>query len=185
MEQDVQGQLSPPGLGNAPGQLLRDDAFVDADEEVGEVQLEVVARAAPVLGLAAHLGLQSLGGVQRAASGNAGAGIGDEAGFEARGDLSVEQVMHDAVAELCGPDFAHLGPGDDKADRRAGPVVAASQLVVQRGEVVFKGLLEGQRAGAVALGATTGEVGLDQVGERKISRVAVIICGRSGRGTGC
>jgi len=185
VEEDVQGELSPPWLADAFGQLRGDDALVDADEEVGEIELEVVAGAAPVLRLAADLGFQPPGGVERATAGDAGAGIGDEAGLEARADLAVEQVVHDAVAELGGPYFAHLGPGDDKADRGAGPIGAGLQLVVQRGEVVFELLFEGQRAGAVAFGAAAVEVGFDQVAERKLGRVAGIICGRPWRGSGC
>ena len=76
----------------------------------------------PALADDSGLCVEALGGVEGAAPGDAGATVGDETGLEARPDLAVEQVVHDAVAELGGPDFAHLGPGDDEADRGPGPV---------------------------------------------------------------
>jgi len=43
---------------------------------------------------------------------------------EAWADLVVQQVMHDAVAKIGGPDFAGFGSGDDEADASSWGVAA-------------------------------------------------------------
>jgi len=93
-----------------------------------------------------------------------------------RRDVVVQQVVHDAVAEVSRPNLAWLGPGDDKADRAAGLVVAADQLVMQLAQVAFQAGLERDGAGAVALVAPA----VDEGGHQLLEQVC--ICGRLGRG---
>ncbi|MDP2249839.1 MAG: hypothetical protein Q8K14_05335 [Hydrogenophaga sp.] len=59
--------------------------------------------------------------------------------------------MHDAIAELGGPDLARLGPGDDETNRPAGAVPPAAQLGVQVEQVSLQPVFKRQRAGGVAL----------------------------------
>jgi len=171
VHEDGFGQCHPPGLMHAALQLGEQHGFVDADEEVGQVALEVVGRVAPVGRGAAHLALQPLGGIQRAPAWDAGAAVCREAGVKARRDLVVEQVMHDAVAKACCPHLARLGVGDDEAHAAAGLVGAGAQFVVQLPKVVLGLGLEGHRTGAVALVAAAVEPGLHEQLEQ------VRICG--------
>lgn len=129
VEQDGLRQCHPERFVDLAGKQIPHDVLVDADEEVGQVALEVVRWSAPVLSNAAYLGLEALGGVQRAASGNASTAVGDEAGMEALGNPVVQDVVYDAIAEGGGPDFARLRAGDGKADAAAGRVGAVLQLV--------------------------------------------------------
>ena len=76
--------------------------------------------------------------------------------------MVVEQVVHDAVAELRGPHLARLGAGDGKADTAAGAVAAVQQLGVQVAQVALYMLLELARAGGVALVLAAVDVGLKQ-----------------------
>lgn len=112
-----------------------------------------------------------------------GAAVGDPCGHEARRDGVVQQVMDDAVAELGGPDFARLRPGDDEADGAAGAVGAGAQFVVEAAEVALEILLEIDRAGAVALALAAINVGLHEFGKSELGRgVLGSICGRHGPG---
>ncbi|MNQ94161.1 hypothetical protein D3C85_1096640 [compost metagenome] len=159
----LQGQLAPPGFVDQGAQLAIQHTLVDRDEEVGEVSFQVEGRLRPVLAGAAHLGFQPLGGVQRAAPGDAGAAVGDEGGLDATADVVVQQVVDDAIAEGGGPHFARLRPGDHETDGAARPVGAGQQLFVQLEEVDLHGLFEPERAGGVPLAAPAVVVGLDQV----------------------
>ncbi|MCY1427655.1 hypothetical protein D9M71_435120 [compost metagenome] len=188
VHQDLQGQGAPFRFRDAVGQLLGEDALVDADEEVGQVALQVVRRPAPVLGDAAHLGLQALGGIEGAAAGDAGAAVGDEAALDARADVVVQQVVHDAIAEVGRPDLPRLRVGDHEADGGAGLVGAIGQLGMQLHEVALQVELEGQCAPAAALVAPAVQIGLHQGLERKFSTARCgsgCICGRHEPGSRC
>src|SRR5258708_28704411 len=108
MEQDLAGELQPPRLGNFPGEQLEHNALVDRHEEVGEVALQIERWPVPVARDTADLVLDTIRGVKRAASGNAGAAVGDECVFESPADFSVQQMMNNAIAELGGPNFPGL-----------------------------------------------------------------------------
>ena len=111
--------------------------------------------------------LQPLGGIQRAPAGNAGRTADVKAGDEARRDGVVEQVMHDPVPEVSGPDFARLGVRDDKADAAAGPVGLVQQLGAQRAQVLLGVGFKCLRAGALAFVSAAVQPGPHQVCHRK------------------
>jgi hypothetical protein len=153
-------------------QLLLQHRLVDGHKEVGQVTLEVMGWAAPVACLDAYLVLQPVSGVERAPAWNACTTVGHKAGMKLRRYVVVQQVVHHAVAEACGPHLAWLGVRDDEADGAAWLVGARGQLIVQLVEVVLDLGLECQRTGAIAFGAPAIKVGLHQGMEQ------VWICGR-------
>ena len=172
VHQDQLGQRHPPWLGHMALQLLQQHGLVNGHKEVCQIALEVVRRAAPVVGVAAHLVLQPFGGIQRATAWDAGATVGHKTGVKAWGNVVVQQVMHDAVAEACSPYLAWLGVGDDEADGAPWLVGARGQFFIKLKQVVLGVVFEGHGTGAGALGATAIEVGLHQPVEQ------VWICGR-------
>ena len=78
------------------------------------------------------------------------AAVCDERRIKARRDAVVKKMVHDAIAEICGPHFARLWAGDDKADRAARVIGAVSQLVVKVTQVTLKVLFEIQCASSIA-----------------------------------
>ena len=72
MHQDLFSECHPPGFGDLLGQLLAQNRFVDGDEEVGQVALQVEDWLRPVLTGAADLCLKPFCGIQRAAPWYAG-----------------------------------------------------------------------------------------------------------------
>src|ERR1035437_6586435 len=97
---------------------------------------------APVLRDAANLGFQTLGRIQRAATGDAGAAIGDETGVDPWRDVVIEEVMNDSITEVSRPHLAGLWPRDDKADRFPWRIRSTRQFLVQRPEIALQVLLK-------------------------------------------
>jgi hypothetical protein len=170
VEEDGARELAPEGLRDPALEQAAEDPLVDRDEEVGDVALEVEGRPRQLRVIERTL-LEAARGVERAAALDAGAAVGDEGALEARADAVVEQVVRDAVGERRRPDLARLRAVDDEADRAAGPVGAAGEALVQLDQVRLVVGLEGERARRGALGAPAVEVGLQQLGKRKIRLV--------------
>src|SRR3546814_5944691 len=108
-------------------QQLEQHCLPDADKEVGQVALQIAAGLRPVVGDAAREVLGTLGGIQGAASRDAGAAVDDEGAQEAIRDAVVQQVVHDAVREGRSPDLAGLRVQHHEALGAAGAILARSE----------------------------------------------------------
>ena len=162
---DELGEVHPERLRHAAFDEREQDAFVDRDEEVRDVELEVVRAPGPIGGERAHVALEPARAVEGAPAGDAGAGAGDEGLLEARSDAVIERMVHDAVAKPGRPDFPRPWPADDEARARAGLIGAVRELGVQVGELFLLSVLECARALRIALVAPAIEPGLEQPGE--------------------
>ena len=121
------------------------NSLIDGDEKVCEIGFQIERAARPVLRCAPNLRFETLRRVERAATLDAGAAIRDERRLDARRDVVVEQVVHDAIAEVGGPYLARFRARDDETDRAAGRIAAAAQLVVQLDQVALAIDFEGER----------------------------------------
>ena len=167
--QHAAAQVHPPGFRDVARQQRIEDGLLDADKEVRHVRLEVERGHAVILAGRAHEVLQPIHRTQRAFARDAGVAVMHKAVVEARANPVVQQVMHHAVTEISGPDLAHLGVLDHKADGLAGLVRACVQLVIQIHQVSLKSFLKRQGVEGVALGFSTVKVSLKKLRDSHVA----------------
>ena len=78
-------------------------------------------------------------------------------------------MMHNAVAEISGPDLSGFWTGHDKHDGSTGCVLTGLQFVVQVHQVSLQSLLKRQRIPGVALGATAIEIRMKKLRNSQVT----------------
>lgn len=167
--QHATAQLHPPGFRDVARQQRIEDGLLDADKEVRHIRLEVERGNAVILACRAHEVLQPIHRPQGTLAWNAGVAVMHEAVVKARADPVVQQVVHNPVTEISGPDLAHLGVLNHKADGLAGLVRACVQLVIQIHQVSLKSFLKRQGVEGVALGFSTVKVSLKKLRDSHVA----------------
>ncbi len=120
---------------------------VDVHEVAAYVHLEDEAGARVIATLAAYVLFEAAYAVMRAASRDAGIGVGDESPFVQFAGVVVVEVVDDAVAKVGGEHLAFFRVGDNEAGARTGLVGSVPQFVRERlqvtSEVSFESLYIG------------------------------------------
>lgn len=123
----------------------------------------------------------------RAASGDAGIRIADESPLEALPHRIIDQVMHNPVAEVSGPDFANFWVLNHERDAAPNFIPPFHKIAVKANEIGFQIGLEGQLIDCVPLMLATSEIGVKHCfqGECRRDRGRESISGHSGRRFHC
>lgn len=118
------GQPARVRIGEARLQQAPEDRLVDRHEIVAHVELQIPGAA---LAVGRHLTdktLQALHGGMDALPPAAGVGVMDEDPLPIGFQMIHQQMVDHPVAKVSGEDLPELGPFCNKADRRAGAVLA-------------------------------------------------------------